>query len=66
MSNLEAKRTTSLEATRNGPPARTINPFFGVAVAAVLLSEALGARDILGVAVITAGILAVQLSRQKA
>lgn len=43
-----------------------LNPFFGVAVAALLLSEALGPRDILGVAVITAGILAVQLSRQKA
>ncbi len=25
-----AQRTASLEATRNGPPARTINPFFGV------------------------------------
>ncbi|MGJ8557899.1 MAG: DMT family transporter [Sulfitobacter geojensis] len=41
-----------------------LNPFFGVAIAALLLSEALGARDILGVAIITAGILAVQLSRQ--
>ena len=43
-----------------------LNPFFGVAVAALLLSEALGARDILGVLIITGGILAVQLSRQKA
>ena len=42
-----------------------LNPFFGVAVAALLLSESLGARDILGVTVITAGILAVQISRQK-
>ncbi len=42
-----------------------LNPFFGVAVAAVLLSEAIGPRDLLGVAIITAGILAVQLSRQK-
>lgn len=41
-----------------------LNPFFGVAVAALLLSEALGARDILGVVIITAGILAVQISRQ--
>ena len=41
-----------------------LNPFFGVAVAAVLLGEQLGPRDILGVAVITFGILAVQLSRQ--
>ena len=30
MTNLEALRTASLEATRNGPPARTANPFFGV------------------------------------
>lgn len=43
-----------------------LNPFFGVAVAAVLLSESLGAWDILGVAVIAAGILAVQLSKQAA
>jgi drug/metabolite transporter (DMT)-like permease len=41
-----------------------LNPFFGVAIAALLLNEALGARDLLGVAVITFGILAVQLSRQ--
>lgn len=42
-----------------------LNPFFGVAIAALLLSEDLGARDILGVAIITLGILAVQISRQK-
>lgn len=41
-----------------------LNPFFGVAIAALLLGEALGALDILGVIVITAGILAVQVSRQ--
>jgi drug/metabolite transporter (DMT)-like permease len=41
-----------------------LNPFFGVAIAAVLLGEALGPRDILGVAIIAAGILAVQISRQ--
>lgn len=41
-----------------------LNPFFGVAIAALLLSEPLGGRDILGVIIITAGILAVQLSRQ--
>ena len=41
-----------------------LNPFFGVAIAALLLSEALGGRDILGVAIIAAGILAVQISRQ--
>ncbi len=42
-----------------------LNPFFGVAIAAVLLSEKVGPRDALGVAVIAAGILAVQISRQK-
>ena len=40
-----------------------LNPFFGVAVAAVLLGEKLGAHDILGVVIIGLGILAVQLSR---
>ncbi|MDA5095044.1 DMT family transporter [Aliiroseovarius sp. KMU-50] len=40
-----------------------LNPFFGVAVAAVLLGEALGWLDILGVVIITIGILAVQLSK---
>lgn len=42
-----------------------LNPFFGVAVAAVLLGEALGPLDIFGVVVIAAGILAVQLERQR-
>ena len=42
-----------------------LNPFFGVAVAAVLLGERLGAYDVIGVAIIAAGILAVQLSKQK-
>lgn len=42
-----------------------LNPFFGVAIAALLLNEGLGTRDILGVAIITLGILAVQISRQK-
>jgi drug/metabolite transporter (DMT)-like permease len=41
-----------------------LNPFFGVAIAAVLLSEPFGARDLLGVAIIALGILAVQISRQ--
>jgi drug/metabolite transporter (DMT)-like permease len=41
-----------------------LNPFFGVAVAAVVLGEALGLIDIVGVAIITVGILAVQLSKQ--
>jgi drug/metabolite transporter (DMT)-like permease len=43
-----------------------LNPVFGVAVAAVLLGEKLGPLDILGVLIVTAGILAVQLSRQPA
>ncbi|MGG7646234.1 DMT family transporter [Rhodovulum sp. YNF3179] len=41
-----------------------LNPFLGVAIAAALLGEALGAGDLLGVAVIMAGILAVQISKQ--
>lgn len=40
-----------------------LNPFFGVVIAALLLGERLGFVDILGVAVIAGGILAVQLSR---
>ncbi|SDE32585.1 DMT family transporter [Ruegeria marina] len=43
-----------------------LNPVFGVAIAAALLGERLGALDLAGVAVTTAGILAVQLSRQAA
>lgn len=41
-----------------------LNPFFGVAIAALLLGEALGLMDILGVIVITLGILLVQISKQ--
>lgn len=41
-----------------------LNPFFGVATAAALLGERLGWLDVLGVAIIAAGILAVQLSKQ--
>lgn len=41
-----------------------LNPFFGVAIAALFLSEALVAKDLVGVVIIAAGILAVQLSRQ--
>lgn len=43
-----------------------LNPFFGVAIAALLLSERLGLADVIGVAIIAGGILAVQLSRVKA
>ncbi len=42
-----------------------LNPFLGVLIAALVLSERLGPWDILGVVVVTLGILAVQLSRQK-
>jgi len=42
-----------------------LNPFLGVAIAAVILGEQLGLREMLGVAVIMGGILAVQLSKQK-
>mgnify|MGYP001793909183 FL=1 len=41
-----------------------LNPFFGVAIAALILGERLGPLDIIGVAIIAAGILAVQVSRQ--
>lgn len=40
-----------------------LNPFFGVAVAAVFLGESLRVLDLIGVAIIMAGILAVQLSK---
>ncbi|OZA17640.1 MAG: EamA family transporter [Rhodobacterales bacterium 17-64-5] len=40
-----------------------LTPFFGVAIAAVLLGEAVRPLDILGVAVTMAGILAVQIAR---
>jgi len=42
-----------------------LNPFLGVAIAAVILGETLGLTDMIGVAIVMAGILAVQLSRQK-
>ena len=41
-----------------------LNPFLGVAIAAVLLGEKLGADDVLGVIIIAGGILAVQMSKQ--
>lgn len=40
-----------------------LNPFLGVAIAAAVLSEAITANDLVGVAIIMASILAVQLSR---
>jgi len=42
-----------------------LNPFFGVAIAALLLSEALTLSDMIGVTIIAAGILMVQLARVK-
>ncbi len=41
-----------------------LNPFFGVSIAAVLLGESLGVFDVIGVAIVTLGILAVQLAKQ--
>ncbi|MCB5198961.1 DMT family transporter [Loktanella sp. TSTF-M6] len=41
-----------------------LNPFLGVVIAAILLGEKIGPADVLGVAVIAAGILAVQISKQ--
>ncbi len=40
-----------------------LNPFFGVLIASLLLGEKISALDMLGVAVATAGILAVQMAR---
>ena len=40
-----------------------LNPVFGVAIAAMLLGEGLSLVDVIGVAIVAAGILAVQLSR---
>jgi len=42
-----------------------LNPFFGVAIAALLLSEALTVSDMIGVTIIAGGILMVQLARVK-
>jgi drug/metabolite transporter (DMT)-like permease len=43
-----------------------LNPFFGVAIAAVLLGETLGFLDLVGVGIITVSILAVQISKTRA
>ena len=43
-----------------------LNPVFGVAIASILLGERLGVSDVVGVGIVTLGILAVQLSRQPA
>jgi len=41
-----------------------LTPFFGVTTAAVLLGEKMGMFDVVGVAIVMLGILAVQLSKQ--
>ena len=41
-----------------------LNPFFGVAIAAAILHEGLSSLDILGVAIVAGGILAVQLAKR--
>ena len=41
-----------------------LNPFFGVAIAAAILREGLSPLDILGVAIVAGGILAVQLAKR--
>lgn len=43
-----------------------LNPFFGVAIAAILLGEAIGVLDVVGVVVIALAILAVQFSKSAA
>ncbi len=43
-----------------------LNPAFGVGIAALLLGEPVGALDLAGVAVISAGIAAVQIARRRA
>lgn len=42
-----------------------LNPFMGVAVAAILLSEQLGQLDLIAVAIITGGIFIVQMAKQR-
>ena len=57
------KLVTRMGATR-AATFHFLNPFFGVAIAAVVLGEGLSQYDIIGVIVVMVGILAVQLSRQ--
>lgn len=57
-----------LVARIGATPAATfhfLNPFFGVVIAWALLGEQLGPLDVVGVLIVTFGILAVQLSRLK-
>ncbi len=41
-----------------------LNPFFGVAIAAIVVGESLSAQDLFGVVIISLGIIAVQMSRR--
>jgi drug/metabolite transporter (DMT)-like permease len=41
-----------------------LNPFFGVSIAALILSEPLSLSDYLGVVIVTIGILLVQTSKE--
>ncbi|MEZ5649812.1 MAG: DMT family transporter [Burkholderiaceae bacterium] len=54
---------------RIGPTAAAafhfLNPFFGVAIAALILGEPFTSRDVVGVLIVMLGILAVQLSRRR-
>ncbi len=43
-----------------------LNPFLGVAIAALVISEALTLRDLIGVAIIMGGVFAVQTGRNRA
>lgn len=49
--------------TVRGAAFHFLNPFFGVAIAAAILGEQVGMLDLVGVAIIMGGILAVQLSK---
>ncbi len=42
-----------------------LNPFIGVLIAAIILNESLGVGDYIGVTIVTCGILAVQIARQR-
>jgi drug/metabolite transporter (DMT)-like permease len=42
-----------------------LNPCLGIGIAAALLGEPLGPRDLVGVAIVTAGILLVQIARRR-
>jgi drug/metabolite transporter (DMT)-like permease len=49
--------------TIKGAAFHFLNPFFGVAIAALVLGEQVNGWDLMGVVTIMAGILAVQLSK---